>query len=167
MAKKRIYYFLTIFLLFLLETSAGKVFGGNFNIPMLVVLAVISLAAALSFNEVLWFAFSAGLLGEIFSSYFFGARIFALVAIGLLAYLFADAFFAWKSNFVRTAILLGLAMVFYTVLVWGWGMAAAGVKLAAAPAFPIQTLSRVFWLVLVNLLFFYPVRAVFAVLTRD
>lgn len=150
MAKKYLVSFIYLLVLFLVQVAATEVFSENLHlIPQLILLFVVVFALSHTLVETLWVSFLAGFLLEFFSGVIFGAQIFTLVGVGLGVY-FLTSRLTVRDITVPTALLL----VGLTSLVFSFGVFVFHFATAMANFYT----AKLIWTVILNLLFFYPVR---------
>lgn len=167
MSKKYFYYFLSLLALFVLQIAALKVWTANGNwVPQLILLFVIFFALTHSLPETVWFGFLAGFLEELFSGHFFGAHIVAIILIGLLLYFVTRNLTTQEVAAPTAATLVILATLFFPLWVFSYHSLAAFLGIAE-PLSPNTLYSaKVVATIVINLLFFYPIRLLFRILPK-
>ncbi len=167
MSKIRIYEICFLIVLFLLEISAIKVFSTvPYLIPRLTLLLVMVFALANSFTATIWFSFASGFLMEIFSGAFFGAFIFAYALVGAMVYLLTRKFTAQDLGFYTAVFLVVLQTLFFGIWVYLFSRLAGFMNNGEYVAFRELFDLKLIWVLLVNILFFYPIRAIFKLLPK-
>lgn len=165
--KKYFVYALYLLVLFLLQTAALQVWSVAVPfVPQLVLLLAIVFALAYSLPETLWFSFFAGFLLELFSAQFFGAQILAIVLTALTVYFITRRLTTQEISFLGASLLVVLS----TLLLGLWIFLYDGLISFLGVTEPLSwrslLSSKIFWTILANLLFFYPVRAIFKLLPK-
>lgn len=165
--KKLILYFIYPLLLFLLSTSAIKVFSGAYYlVPQLVLLFVIIFATTHSFAETLWMSFALGFLQELFSGVFFGAYIIAFVMTGLLVYFITRNLTAQEVSAETVIFLVVLTTFLFDFWIFGYNNLASLLGISLPLSLRHIYSAKIVWTIVVNFLFFYPLELIFKILIR-
>lgn len=167
MTKKYIYQLLYLFVLFLLQTAALKVFAQEFFlIPHLVLLFVIIFALNHSFPQALWIGFLGGFLLELFSGQFFGAQIFSLLLIAAAVYFVTRNLTTQEISAPAIIFLVVLGTALFGFWIFSYTALASFLGIVKPAALGDLYSIKIFWSLIVNLLFFYPVRFIFELLPK-
>lgn len=160
MAKKYFVSFIYLLVLFLVQVAATEVFSENLHlIPQLTLLFVVVFALTHTLVETLWLSFVSGFLLEFFSGAFSGSQIFAVVAVGLVVYFLTRRLTVRDITFPTALMLVGFTTLWFTFGMFLFHSAAVIVNFT--PDFlPLRNFytAKLIWTVILNLLFFYPVR---------
>ena len=159
--RKYLYYFIILLILFLLQTAGQKVFIREVQfVPQLVLLFLIAAALRSNLKEVIWFAFLAGFFSELFSSLFFGAFIFSLILTGAIIYASRNLT-SGQSSLPSVIFWVGISSLVFPLFVYSYHSMFALMNFANPLSIQDFYSQGIIWTILVNIGFFYPVRAVF------
>lgn len=165
--KRYLRYLIFLLVLFLIEASATRVFGETlYLVPGLLLCFVIIFALTHSFSETLWMSFATGFLHEIFSGNFFGAQIVALVLIGSMVYLVTRKLTPQEITLPVSAFAVGVGTMLLVILVFAYLELSSVFHLTSAVSLRSVFSWRIIWTVVVNLIFFYPIRFILIFLER-
>ena len=166
--KKQLYQLAYPFVLLFLHAAFLAVFSAeSYIVPQFLFLFVIIIALRSRLAESLWLAAAAGFLLEIYSGLFFGAHIFSLVLIALIVYLATRNLTVQDISPAAAALLVLAGTIVYALFTLGYQTVFVFLGLGVAePISSFVSASGVVTLVL-NYLFFYPLRAVFIFFPKD
>lgn len=161
MSKRYTLYFIYLLVLFLLQTAATKVFGESlYLIPQLLLMFIIIFTLTHSFRQALWISFVVGFLQELFSTTFFGGQIVTFVLTALLVYFITRNLTSQEITAPTIIFLVALATVLFRLWIFGYNNFIAFFNMAPHLSFRDIYSSQIIWTILVNFLFFYPLRAI-------
>lgn len=167
MTKKYLYYFLYPIVLFLLQTAALKVFPESAHlVPQLLLLFVVIFALSESLTQVVWMSFAVGFSQELFSGLFFGSFIAASVITGAMIYFITRNLTAQEVPPTSAGFLIALGSVVFPGLVFLFNYLGVTLNLARVFAFTDFYSARIFWTILLNIGFFFPLNFIFKFLNR-
>lgn len=167
MTKKHFYYFLYLFILFLLQAAAIKVWSGSaYIIPQLILLFVVIFALNHSLPETLWFSFGAGGLLELYSGQFFGSQIVSLVVTGLMVYFITRHLTTQELAVPMVISLVVLATGLFGLWIFLYQGLVGFLGIAPVAALKMFYSFQLIWTAILNLLFVYPVQFIFRLLPR-
>lgn len=166
-AKSNLYRWVGLLLLFLLQSSLMVAFSDKAQfLPNFLLLFVVIFTLAHSLPESVWQAFAAGALLELFSGWFFGAYIFALLACTLLIYLTTRKLTAQENSpglglllVFGATLVMALALYFYNGLF-------SAIGLGPPVSLPQFASWRLVWAIVINLAAFYPLMLLSRLLGR-
>ena len=165
--KKNIIYFFFLFLLFLVQVAALKVFSQSvYLVPQFLLLFVIALSLNNSLPESVWFAFIAGFFAELFSGLFFGTHILGLVAVSLAVYTVTRNLTSQQATISTTVFLVILGTLLMPFIAYLFNLLAA--FLYSSPVISIRNFYywTIFWTLISNIVFAYPIAKLFKFFSR-
>ena len=167
LAKSNLYRWAGLLLLFFLQSALQVAFADKAQfLPNFLLLFIVIFTLAHSLPMSIWQAFAAGFLLEIFSGWFFGAYIFAMLSCALLVYLVTRKLTAREISPATGLLLVFVVTVAMAAVLYLYSELFAA--LGAGPAVsPHQFISwRLLWAVVINLAAFYPLLMLSRVLGR-
>lgn len=167
MSKKYLYYISFLLLLFLIQTAAVEVFSkSRYLVPQLLLLYLIVFASAHTLVETVWMGMLAGFLAEFFSGLFFGSVLLGLAVTAAAVYFVTRNLTAQEISGWPAVLLVILASLFFNFSLYLVHNAAGLLHIAASLPLRYFLSGATTLTVISNLIFFYPVRAVFRILEK-